>query len=200
MLAVSEPHKRPQCAVQDEFHSVRIINLTLYKYKLPAGGATIELPENIKLMHAVINPKCSDGCFMYSVMLGLIKVKGCKHANSPRAITAMFKQQNKKANFTDFENYVPFNVANYERFVRQNPDIILKVWVLTGLISCPIKLVFAPTSPPLTGKVVNLLFLFNPDDVNDTGHYACIKTINRMLAHVGAVSKKQRQSFVPFLQ
>ena len=104
----------------------------------------------------------------------------------------MFKQQNKKANFTDFENYVPFNVANYERFVRQNPDIILKVWVLTGLISCPIKLVFAPTSPPLTGKVVNLLFLFNPDDVNDTGHYACIKTINRMLAHVGVDSKQGR--------
>ena len=180
-----------------EFHSVRIIILTLYKYKMPAGGATIELPENIKLMHAVINPKCSDGCFMYSVMLGLIKVKGCKHANSPRAITAMFKQQNKKANFTDFENYVPFNVANYERFVRQNPDIILKVWVLTGLISCPIKLVFAPTSPPLTGKVVNLLFLFNPDDVNDTGHYACIKTINRMLAHVGVDSNKGK-ALCPF--
>ena len=80
-----------------EFHSVRIISLTLYKCKMAAGGATIELPENIKLTYAVINPKCSgSNCFMYSVMLRLIKVKGCKHANSPRAITAMLKQQNKK--------------------------------------------------------------------------------------------------------
>ena len=39
----------------------------------------------------------------------------------------------KHADFTDFENYVPFNVANYERFVRQNPDVTLKDWVLTGL-------------------------------------------------------------------
>ena len=82
--------------------------------------------------------------------------------------------------------------------MRQNPDIILKVWVLTGLISCPIKLVFAPTSPPLTGKVVNLLFLFNPDDVNGTGHYACIKTINRMLAHVGCDTGKRGKALCPF--
>ena len=129
-LQCLNPTRDPSVQSKTEFHSVRIINLTLYKYKMPAGGATIELPENIKLMHAVINPKCSDGCFMYSVMLGLIKVKGCKHANSPRAITAMFKQQNKKANFTDFENYVPFNVANYERFVRQNPDFQNDVWIL----------------------------------------------------------------------
>ena len=74
-LQCLNPTRDPSVQSKTEFHSVRIINLTLYKYKLPAGGATIELPENIKLMHAVINPKCSDRCFMYSVMLGLIKVK-----------------------------------------------------------------------------------------------------------------------------
>ena len=80
---------------------------------------------------------------MYSVMLGLIRVKGCKHANSPTAIVNMYKQQGKHADFTGFEDYVPFCAANFERFERQNPNIVLKVWVLTGLLTCPIKLVFA---------------------------------------------------------
>ena len=44
---------------------------------------------------------------------------------------------------------------------------------------------------------MNSLFLFNPDDVNGAGHYACIKTINRMLAHVGADSNKGK-ALCPF--
>ena len=74
---------------------------------MPAGGSFIELPQNIKQMRATINPKCDNGCFMHSVILGLIVVKGCKHANSPTAIADMFKQQNKNVDFTNFENYVP---------------------------------------------------------------------------------------------
>ena len=111
----------------------------------------------------------------------------CKHANSP--ITGMFKQQNKKANFTDFEKYVPFNVANYER-CEAEPRHNFESLSAYRPNKLPIKLVFAPTSPPLTGKVMNLLYLFNPEDVNDTGHYACIKIINMMLAHVGCNTGK----------
>ena len=138
-LECLNPTRDPNVQSKTEFHSVRIINVSLYRYKMPAGGSFIELPQNIKQMRAIINPKCDNGCFMYSVMLGLIVVKGCKHANSPTAIADMFKQQNKNVDFTNFENYVPFCIANFEKFVRQNPQIILKVWILTGLITCPLS-------------------------------------------------------------
>ena len=43
-----------------------------------------------------------------------------------------------------------------------------------------------------------VVFFFNTGDVNRTVHYACIKSINRMMAFVGVGNPKKGKTMCPF--
>ena len=47
-LECLNPTRDPFVQSKTEFHSIKIINVTLYRYKLTTGGVFIELPQNIK--------------------------------------------------------------------------------------------------------------------------------------------------------
>jgi hypothetical protein len=106
--------------------SIDDLELRTNRYIPLRGSSYIELPKEIALKHATINPQNNDNnCFRYSVC-----VSQALHENHPERVTVLNKYMD-RFNWSGLPNNVPVSIRDISKFERNNPNVSVGVYGLS---------------------------------------------------------------------
>ncbi|XP_025162986.1 uncharacterized protein LOC112590643 [Harpegnathos saltator] len=171
----------------------RILNLTVNvnKYNPLHSRCHIELPREIKMKRAIINVQSMDNaCFAWAVVAALCPAD--KHADRQSS----YPHYTSVLNMQDIE--FPMRINQIKKFERLN-DISVNIYSVEkrydnatkkeGNVVAPIRL-----TEQKMEKHVNLLHIPDPRDDDNTGHFAWIKNLSRLVS--SQLSKKEHKKHI----
>jgi len=140
------------------------MEININKYQPFNGSLWIDLPKEIKLKKAVINPKNEDNkCFMWTVLMSVHTPK-----NYPERISN-YKEYVNKFSWEGVE--FPATKKSIDAFEEANPNFGINVFTWDG------ETINLWKKTKNRGKIINLLYI--SDD--EKSHYAYIKKLNKLL-------------------
>ncbi|XP_019700764.2 uncharacterized protein LOC109504640 [Harpegnathos saltator] len=170
-----------------------ILDLTVNvnKYKSMCAGCRIELPRKIKMKRTVINVQSMDNArFAWAVVAALCPAD--KHANRQSS----YPHYTSILNMHDIE--FPMRINQIKKFERLN-DISINIHSMEKRydnaakkeenVVVPIRL-----TEQKMEKHVNLLHIPNPQACDNTGHFAWIKNLSRLVS--SKLSKKEHKKHI----
>ena len=143
---------------------------------MQAGGGWIPLPERIRGVKALINPRNEDDrCFIYAVQLGLVDFSldpnCCRVTNLQRLV----REQGVYINCS-LEMPVEPTEKNFQKFEKENPFIHLNVYTpVANNEKCIITLLYVGKNR--CAKIVSILYY----KLEQRSHYVYIHNISRLI-------------------
>jgi len=146
------------------FSGIIKMEIKINKYQPFNGSSWIDLPKEIKLKKAVINPKNENNkCFMWAVLMNFHTPK-----NHPERISN-YKEHVNKFSWEGVE--FPATKRSINAFEEANPDVGINVFTWDG------ETINLWKKTKNQGKIINLLHITN----DEKSHYTYIKNLNRLL-------------------
>ena len=153
------------------------IHLNIAKYRPIRGSSYIASPSKIELKKCVINKKNEEdnNCFIYAMLTAKYKEKNHKH------LPQTWKKYMNEFNLKNIE--MPMAINNLDKFEKQNPDYIVKVYGCdeNGENIYQRRIIKRRDREP-----TNLLLLQN----EETYHYVLITEFDRLLGSGNEMQKK----------
>lgn len=123
-----------------EFHSVKMLTVSVFGYTPLQAGSFIALPENLRRSRCIVNPKTETNCFKYAVIIALVRKKVTTEewkTIKPNIYHAFLSSWQRKydlewLNFDGVEGDVPIEISFFNTFAKNNPRLGFSIWEVVG--------------------------------------------------------------------